>query len=66
MSLDSVDAKDSLFYEKILVEILNHQVHKLRNKEVASVKVLWQNQQVEGATWEAKADMMTKYPIFPL
>lgn len=26
---------------------------KLRNKEVAYVKVLWRNQQVEEVTWEA-------------
>nr|XP_016467128.1 PREDICTED: uncharacterized protein LOC107789773 [Nicotiana tabacum] len=35
------------------VAILDRQVRKLRNKEIASVKVLWQNQQVEEATWES-------------
>ncbi|XP_070010236.1 uncharacterized protein [Nicotiana sylvestris] len=34
---------------------------KLRNKEIASVKVSWWNQQVEEATWEAE-DEMKKYP----
>uniref|UniRef100_A0A1S4AHC6 Tf2-1-like SH3-like domain-containing protein n=1 Tax=Nicotiana tabacum TaxID=4097 RepID=A0A1S4AHC6_TOBAC len=38
------------------------QVRKLRNKEVASVKVLWQSQQVEEATWEAESEMKEKYP----
>ncbi|KAF3657764.1 Protein transport protein-like [Capsicum annuum] len=35
---------------------------RLRNKGVPLVKVLWRNQSVEGATWEAEADMRFKYP----
>ena len=38
--LESVVVKDSLTYEDVLVEILDRQVRRLRNKEVASVKVL--------------------------
>ncbi|KAH0656975.1 hypothetical protein KY285_031857 [Solanum tuberosum] len=45
-----------------LVAILNRQVRKLRTKEVASVKVLWRNQFVEEATWEAEEDMKKRYP----
>ncbi|WMV08295.1 hypothetical protein MTR67_001680 [Solanum verrucosum] len=46
--------------------ILDRQVRRLRNKEVATVKVLWRSQSVEGATWEAEATMMAKYPhLFP-
>ncbi|WMV40972.1 hypothetical protein MTR67_034357 [Solanum verrucosum] len=34
--------------------------------EVASVKVLWRNQFVEEATWEAEGDMKNRYPhLFP-
>lgn len=54
--------KDSLSYEEVLVEILHRQFHKLKNKEVAFVKVLWRNQLVDGATWEAEEDIMTKFP----
>ncbi|WMV13939.1 hypothetical protein MTR67_007324 [Solanum verrucosum] len=54
--------KDSLTYEDVPVEILDHQVRRLRNKEVASVTVLWRSQTVEGATWEAEAAMKAKYP----
>ncbi|WMV57887.1 hypothetical protein MTR67_051272, partial [Solanum verrucosum] len=50
--LASVAVKDSLTYEDVPVEILDHQVHKLRNKEVASVKILWRSPSVEGATWK--------------
>ncbi|WMV25690.1 hypothetical protein MTR67_019075, partial [Solanum verrucosum] len=63
---ESVDVKDSLTYEEVLVEILVRQVRRLRNKEVASVKVLWRSQSVEGATWEAEAATKARYPhLFP-
>ncbi|WMV51105.1 hypothetical protein MTR67_044490 [Solanum verrucosum] len=60
--LESVAVKDSLSYEDVQVEILDRQVRRLRNKEVASVKVLWRSQSVEGATWEAEAALKSKYP----
>ena len=60
--LESVAVKDSLSYEDVPVEILDRQVKRLTNKEVASVKVVWRSQSVEGATWEAEAAMKTKYP----
>ncbi|TMW80190.1 hypothetical protein EJD97_023029 [Solanum chilense] len=64
--LESMAVKDNLSYEDVPFEILDRQVRRLRNKEVASVKVLWRSQFVEGATWEAKAAMKAKYPhLFP-
>ena len=36
--------KYSLFFEEILVQILDHQVRKLRMKEGASIKVIWKKQ----------------------
>ena len=58
---------ENLFYEEVPIEILDRQVKKLRNREVASVKVLWRNHLVEGATWEAEADIKGRYPhLFPL
>ncbi|WMV42572.1 hypothetical protein MTR67_035957 [Solanum verrucosum] len=53
---------DSLSYEEILIQIQDRQVRKLRTKEVSSVKVLWRNQFVEEATWEAEEDMKKRYP----
>ncbi|WMV09674.1 hypothetical protein MTR67_003059 [Solanum verrucosum] len=47
--LEGLGVDESLFYEEILVDILDRQVKGLRNKEVASVKVLWRNHLVEGA-----------------
>ena len=43
VTLKSVAVKDSLSYEDVPVEILDRQVRRLRNKEVASVKVLWRS-----------------------
>ena len=64
--LESVAVKDSLSYEDVPVEIFDRHIKRLKNKEVASVKVLWRSQSVEGATWEAEAAMKAKYPyIFP-
>ncbi|WMV25399.1 hypothetical protein MTR67_018784 [Solanum verrucosum] len=65
--------KDSLTYKEVPIEILNRQVQRLRNKEVASVKVLWNSQSIGGATWKAEAAMKAKsavrapnsYPLKP-
>ncbi|WMV30336.1 hypothetical protein MTR67_023721 [Solanum verrucosum] len=59
---ESIRIKDNLSYEEILVQTLDRQVHRLRTKDVASVKVLWRNQFVEEATWEAEEDMKNRYP----
>ena len=59
---ESIGIKDSLSYEEVSVQIFACQVRRLRTKEVASVKVLWRNQLVEGATWEAEEDMKKRYP----
>ncbi|WMV33357.1 hypothetical protein MTR67_026742 [Solanum verrucosum] len=50
---EDIGIKNSLSYEEIPVQILDRQVRKSMTKEVASVKVLWRNQFVEKATWEA-------------
>ncbi|XP_070022966.1 uncharacterized protein [Nicotiana sylvestris] len=45
--VEIIGANEELTYKEIPFPILDRQVRKLRNKEIASVKVLWQNQQVE-------------------
>ncbi|WMV30306.1 hypothetical protein MTR67_023691 [Solanum verrucosum] len=59
---ENIGIKDNLSYEEIPIEILDRQVQKLRTKEIASVKVLFQNKFVEEATWEAEEDMKQRYP----
>lgn len=62
----SVGVKDILSYEEVPVKILDRHVRRLRNKEVASVKVLWRSLSVERAILADEADMMVKYPyLFP-
>ncbi|WMV25095.1 hypothetical protein MTR67_018480 [Solanum verrucosum] len=57
--LEGLGFKGNLYYEEVPVDILDCQVKKLRNKEVSFVKVLWRNNLVDGATWEAEDDMMS-------
>ncbi|KAK4707233.1 hypothetical protein R3W88_033205 [Solanum pinnatisectum] len=59
---EDVHVTRDITYEEVPIAILDRQVRKLRNKEVASVKVLWRNQQVEEITWEAEEAMKLKYP----
>ena len=59
---EDVQVTRDLTYEEVPIVILDRQVRKLRNKEVASIKVLWRNQQVEEVTWEAEEAMKLKYP----
>ena len=41
---------------------MNRQIRKLRNKEMAMVKVQWQNHEVEECAWESEQSMKEKYP----
>ena len=60
LPIEGLGVDEDLSYKEIPVEILERQVKRLRNKEVAIVKVLWRNNLVEGATLEA--DMRSRYP----
>lgn len=62
--VEIIEVNEELSYEEVPVAILDRQVRKLRNKEFASVKVLWRNQQVEEATWEVEEEMRKKYSHF--
>ncbi|XP_069150612.1 uncharacterized protein [Solanum lycopersicum] len=62
MPVEGLGVDEDLCYEKVPVEILDRQVKRLRNKEVGIVKVLWRNHFVDGATWEAEADIRSRYP----
>ncbi|WMV08123.1 hypothetical protein MTR67_001508 [Solanum verrucosum] len=44
VSLEGLGVDESLSDEEVPVEILDRQVKRLRNKEIASMKVLWRNQ----------------------
>ena len=47
LPLEEIKVIVFLAYEEEPIAILDHQVRKLRSKEITSVKVLWKNQKVE-------------------
>ena len=51
LPVEGLGVEEDLSYEKVPFEILDRQIKRLRNKKVATVKVLWRNNLVEGATW---------------
>ncbi|KAK8649483.1 hypothetical protein V6N13_130212 [Hibiscus sabdariffa] len=59
---EEVELNPDLSYEEEPVKILDHEVKRLRNKNVSFVKVLWRNHKVEEATWEPEETMRTQYP----
>ncbi|XP_075109176.1 uncharacterized protein LOC142180967 [Nicotiana tabacum] len=60
--IKDVQVTEDLSYEEVPVAILDRQVRKLRTKDVASVKVLWRNKNMEEMTWETEEEMKSKYP----
>ena len=62
LSVEGLGVDENLFYEEVPIQILDLQMKQLRKKEVATVKVLWRNHLVKGATWEARDDMRSRYP----
>ncbi|XP_059302241.1 uncharacterized protein LOC132054212 [Lycium ferocissimum] len=58
--VDNVQITKQLSYEEVPTAILDRQVRRLRTKDVASVKVLWRNKNVEEMTWDAEEDMMSR------
>ncbi|GAU37339.1 hypothetical protein TSUD_395200 [Trifolium subterraneum] len=56
---DDIQVKDNLTIETIPLRIEGREVKKLRNKEIASVKVIWGGPAGENATWELESKMKT-------
>ncbi|XP_059288234.1 uncharacterized protein LOC132041544 [Lycium ferocissimum] len=67
LNCEEVEMDESLSYEEEPVQILDRQVRRLRTKDVASVKVLWQNHNTEEATCKSEENMKKRYPqLFPI
>ncbi|XP_070050507.1 uncharacterized protein [Nicotiana tomentosiformis] len=64
VSVDDVQVTEQLSYEETPIAILDRQVQRLRTKDVASMKLLWRNKNVEEMTWEAEEDMKSRYHHF--
>ncbi|MCI54897.1 putative retrotransposon gag protein, partial [Trifolium medium] len=66
IEVDDVQVQDDLTVETIPLRIEGREVKKLRNKEIASVKVVWGGPSGENATWELESKMKDSYPeLFP-
>jgi hypothetical protein len=59
---DDVQVRDNLTVEAMPLRIEGREVKKLRNKEIASVKVVWGGPAGENATWELESKMRSSYP----
>ena len=57
-----VQLKKNLTYEETLVQIVDCKKQMLRSKVILLVKVLWNNHEMEVATWEPEAQMRRQYP----
>ncbi|XP_074303385.1 uncharacterized protein LOC141637871 [Silene latifolia] len=62
LAAETVGMDENLSYVEVAKEILEQKVRKARNNEIALVKVLWSNHNVEEATWEAEVEIEEKYP----
>jgi hypothetical protein len=59
---DNVQVRDDLTVESLPLRIEGREVKRLRNKEIASVKVVWGGPAGENATWELESKMRDSYP----
>ena len=48
LPIEDLGMKDNISYEEVPVQVLDRQIKRLRNKKVASVRVLRKNNLVEG------------------
>ena len=62
LQTQEIQVDKDLSYEEVPVAIVDRQIRKLRNKEIAMVKVQWRNHKVEECTWESEQSMKDKYP----
>ena len=55
-----IEITEDLTYEERPVQILDHRIKQLRNKQIHLVKILWAKHTSLEATWETEEDMRTK------
>ncbi|XP_038887016.1 uncharacterized protein LOC120077184 [Benincasa hispida] len=59
VNFEPLQLNENLSYEEKPTQIMVREVKFLRNREVPLMKVLWQNHQLEEATWEREDEMRT-------
>jgi hypothetical protein len=60
---EPLEIHEGLTYVEEPVKIMDKKEQVLRTKTIPIVKVLWRNQGVEEASWEAEHDMRSRYPL---
>nr|GEW02853.1 putative reverse transcriptase domain-containing protein [Tanacetum cinerariifolium] len=64
--LDEIQVEDKLHFIKEPVEIMDHEVKRLKQSRISIVKVHWNSRRALEFTWERKDQMRKKYPhLFP-
>ena len=58
----TVALSSDMTFEVQPAQIVDRQVRRLRNKDISSVKVVWEQHPPEEATWESEEDMRARYP----
>ena len=58
LEIHPVELRDNMTYKVQPEAIMERQVRKLRSKDIASVKVMWNNHSCEEALWELEDKML--------
>ncbi|GKC40143.1 hypothetical protein Tco_1052527 [Tanacetum coccineum] len=64
VSLDEIKVDKTLCFVEEPVEIMDHEIKKLKRKRIALVKVRWDSKRGPEFTWEHEDQMRIKYPQF--
>jgi len=62
IKMDDIPIQENLTFEVQPVRIEDRRTKQLRGKEIALVKVIWNRDNVEEATWELETKMRESYP----
>nr|GEZ63830.1 putative reverse transcriptase domain-containing protein [Tanacetum cinerariifolium] len=64
--LDEIQVDDKLNFIEDSVEIMNHEVKRMKQSRILIVKVRWNSRRGPEFTWEPEDQMRKKYPhLFP-
>jgi len=67
IQVDELEVRDNLTIDTWPVRIEDHEVKRLKGKEIVLVKVIWVGPTGESATWKSNSRMKDSYPeLFPL
>ncbi len=60
--VEEIEVNPNLAYEEEPIEILAYEVKQLQKKQIPLVKVLWNHDSGQEATWEREEDMRRQHP----